>query len=89
MSKAAVIGGLFAVVILAVIIFLSMEFDRYTCEVCVAFKGRFQCRTASGADRQTAVLSAHDNACAFLISSKTDGFLCSQTQPTKVVCAEP
>jgi hypothetical protein len=89
MSKAAVIGGLFAVVILGVIIFLSMGFDQYTCEVCMAFNGRSQCRTASGADRQTAMRSAHDNACAFLISSKTEGFLCSQAQPTKVVCTEP
>ena len=89
MSKAAVIGGLFAVVFLASIIFLSMGFDRYTCDVCVAFNDRSQCRSASGADRQTAIQSAHDNACAFLISSKTDGFLCSQTQPTKVVCTEP
>ncbi len=89
MSKAAVIGGLFAVVILGVIIFLSMGFNRYTCEVCVAFNGRSQCRTASGAERQPAMRTAHENACAFLISSKTDGFLCSQAQPAKVVCTEP
>ena len=89
MPKAAIIGTLFAVAILGVIIFLSMGFDTYTCEVCVTFKDRTQCRTASGADRQTAMQSAHDNACAFLVNSKTDGFLCGQTRPAKVVCPEP
>jgi hypothetical protein len=57
-----------------------------TCEVCVNFQGNTQCRTASGADQQTAVQTAHDNACAFLVHSKAEGFLCSQTSPTRVTC---
>lgn len=89
MSKAAIIGTLFGVAILGALIFLSMGFDAYTCEVCMTFKGRTQCRTASGADRQTATQSAHDNACAFLVNSKTDGFLCAQTPPSNVICSEP
>lgn len=89
MSKAAIIGTLFGVAILGAIIYLSMGFNTYTCEVCITFKGRSQCRSASGADRETAMQSAHDNACAFLVNSKTDGFLCGQTAPSKVVCSEP
>ena len=88
MSKAAIIGTLFGIIILGAVIFLSMGFDTHTCEVCITFKGRTQCRTAAGADRQTATQAAHDNACAFLVNSKTDGFLCGQTQPSKVVCSE-
>jgi hypothetical protein len=86
MSKAGVIGGLFGVLILGVILFLSMGFSQVTCEVCVDFKGRTQCRKAAGADKETAVITARDNACAFLIASKTDGFLCGQTPPSKVDC---
>ena len=86
MSKAGIIGGLFGVVMLGVILFLSMGFDQHTCEVCVEFKGRTQCRKASGADRETAMRTARDNACAFLVASKTDGFLCGQTQPMRVSC---
>ena len=86
MSKAGVIGGLFGVAILGVILFLSMGFSQVTCEVCVDFKGRTQCRKAAGADKETAVITARDNACAFLVASKTDGFLCGQTQPSKVDC---
>ena len=89
MPKAVVIGGLFAVVVLGVIVYLSLGFSQYTCEVCVTFHGRTQCRSAAGADKESAVMTARDNACAFLIASKTDGFLCGQTTPTRVVCQEP
>ncbi len=86
MPKAAVVGTLFGVAILAVVIYLSMGLTQYSCEVCVEFNGRQQCRTASGTDERTAIRTAHDNACAFLITSKTEGFLCTQTPPSKVVC---
>ena len=86
MSKAGIIGGVFGVIILGVILFLSMGFSQVTCEVCVDFKGRSQCRKAAGADKETAMITARDNACAFLVASKTDGFLCGQTKPSKVVC---
>jgi hypothetical protein len=89
MSKAAVIGVLFGVIIIGAIAYLSMGLNQHTCEVCVTFNGRVQCRTAAGANKQTAVQTAHDNACAFLVASKTDGFLCNQTQPTRVACQEP
>ena len=86
MSKAGIIGGVFGVIILGAILFLSMGFSQVTCEVCVDFKGRTQCRKAAGSDKETAMITARDNACAFLVASKTDGFLCGQTQPSKVVC---
>lgn len=86
MSKAGIISGIFGVVILGAVLFLSMGFTQYKCEVCVDFKGRSQCRTAAGADKETAMNMARDNACAFLVASKTDGFLCGQTPPSKVEC---
>ena len=89
MSKAAVIGVLFGIAMIGAIVYLSMGLNQHTCEVCVTFNGRVQCRTAAGANKQTAVQTAHDNACAFLVASKTDGFLCNQTQPTRVACQEP
>ena len=89
MSKAAVIGSVFGIVMVGAVVYLSLEFDQYTCEVCVTFNARTQCRVASGADRTTAIRAAHDNACAFLVAGKTDVFLCSQTQPTRVVCPQP
>jgi hypothetical protein len=89
MSRAAVIGGLFGIALIGAIVYLSIGLDQYTCEVCVTFKGRTQCRTASGASPEVAHQAAHDNACAFLVASKTDAFLCGQTQPSQVKCQEP
>lgn len=88
MSKAVVVGSLFGIAMLGTIVYLSMGFNRYTCEVCVTFKDRTQCRTASGADEKSAMMAAHDNACAFLVESKTDGFLCAQAPMTRMVCQE-
>jgi hypothetical protein len=88
MSKVFVIGSLFGIVMLGTIIYLSMGFNRYTCEVCVTFKNRTQCRTASGADEKSAMMAAHDNACAFLMESKTDAFLCGQAPMTQMTCQE-
>jgi hypothetical protein len=87
-SKVVVIGSLFGIVMLGTIIYLSMGFDTYTCEVCVTFKGRTSCRTASGADEKSAMMAAHDNACAFLIGSKTDAFLCGQAPMMQMTCQE-
>jgi hypothetical protein len=89
MSRAGVIGVVFGVLILGLLFYLSMGFTQQTCEVCIEFKGRTKCRTASGADRKTAINAARDNACAFLVSSKTDGFLCAQTPSAKVTCNKP
>jgi hypothetical protein len=86
MSKAVVIGSLFGIVMLGTIVYLSMGFATYTCEVCVTFNGRTQCRTASGADEKAAMMAAHNNACAFLVASKTDGFLCGQAPMTRMTC---
>lgn len=86
MSKAGWIGGAFGLLIGAVVVYLSMGFQEYTCEVCVDFNNRQQCRSASGSDRETTVRTAQDNACAFLVQSKTDGFLCAQAQPRQITC---
>lgn len=86
MPKAVVIGSLFGIVLLGIVFYLSLGFDKYTCEVCMTFKGRTQCRTAAGTDEQSAMMAAHDNACAFLVESKTDAFLCSQAPMTQMTC---
>lgn len=86
MRKAGIVGGIFAVVLLGVILYASMRFEQVTCEVCIDFQGRTQCRKAAGTDRETAMQAARDNACAFVVQSKTEGFLCAQTPPARVAC---
>ena len=88
MRKAGLVGGVFALLLLGAIGYFSLGLEQFTCEVCMDFQGRTQCRTASGADRPTAVQTARDNACAFLVHSKTEGFLCGQTPPARITCQE-
>ncbi|GIX47115.1 MAG: hypothetical protein KatS3mg131_1326 [Candidatus Tectimicrobiota bacterium] len=86
MPKSVIVGGIFGVLLVGAIVYLSLGLSQYECEVCVTFNGRTQCRSASGADARTATSTAHDNACAFLVSSKTEGILCRQTPPIQVSC---
>ena len=89
MAKAGWIGVIFAMLIGGVILYSSLRMGQVTCEVCLEFQGRAQCRSASGTTKENAVRTAHDNACAFLVGSKTEGFLCGQVAPAKVACQEP
>ena len=86
MSKAGVVGGIFGLLLVGAIVYFSLGFNQLTCEVCMDFQGRTQCRSASGANEHTAVQTAKDNACSYLVHSKTEGFLCSQTPPARVTC---
>ena len=86
MPKAGLVGVIFGVAIVGLVLYQSLSFDQVRCEVCIEYKGRTECRTAAGSDAETAKLTARDNACAFLISSKTDAFLCGQGTPKSVSC---
>lgn len=86
MPKAGIVGSVFGVLLVGVIIYFSLSFNQETCEVCIVFQGQQQCRTASGIDERNAVQTAKDNACAYLVHSKTEGFLCNQTSPARVTC---
>jgi len=68
-----------AVVVLAVALyFATLESAGVTCEICVDFEGRSACRSASAADRETAVRSARDAACAVLAQGVTAGMQCNR-----------
>ena len=86
MPKAGVVGSIFGLLLVGAIVYFSLGLDQQTCEVCMNFQGRTQCRTAKGADEHTAVQTAKDNACAYIVHSKTEGFLCNQTPPARVTC---
>ena len=86
MPKAGLVGVIFGVAIVGLVLYLSLSFDQVRCEVCIEYKGLTECRTAAGTDNETASRTARDNACAFLISSKTDAFLCGQGTPKSVSC---
>lgn len=84
MSKPVILAIIFFAAILAVVAFSTMNLSQHRVEVCVAFGGRTNCRTASGSSEQFALRTATTNACADVASGVTDSIACENAPPTKV-----
>jgi len=84
MSKTITIGIVFVAVVLVFLVYSSMHIARYRVEVCVAFRGANQCRTASADTQDHALRSAQSNACALLVSGVTETMACERKVPTSV-----
>jgi len=84
MSKTVVIGVVFVVVILGFLIYSSMHLAQHRVEVCVAFHGATQCRTASADTKEHALRAAQSNACGLIASGVTDVMQCEHSDPTSV-----
>jgi hypothetical protein len=83
-NKTVVIGVGFVVLVLVFLIYSSMHIAKYRVEVCVAFKGRKDCRTASADTQEHALRSAQSNACALLVSGVTEVMQCEHADPTSI-----
>jgi hypothetical protein len=83
-NKTVVLGIGFVVLVLVFLVYSSMHIVKYRVEVCVAFKGGHDCRTASADTEEHARRSAQSNACALLVSGVTEVMQCEQATPTSV-----
>ncbi|MGH7897850.1 MAG: hypothetical protein ACREQQ_07850 [Candidatus Binatia bacterium] len=72
--------------VIAIVVYSSFQVSAVECEVCMAFEGREMCRTVSAADREQALRSAIDNACAFLTSGMTSTLQCTGREPRRAEC---
>ncbi|MGA2212536.1 MAG: hypothetical protein ABSH31_04605 [Bryobacteraceae bacterium] len=84
MNKTVLIGIGFVVLVLVFLVYSSMHIAQYRVEVCVAFHGGNQCRTASADTQEHALRSAQSNACALLVSGVTDTMQCEHLEPVSV-----
>jgi len=84
MNKTVTIGIVFVLVVIAFLVYSSMHIAKYRVEVCVAFRGGNQCRTASADTQDHALRSAKSNACALLVSGVTDTMQCEGQEPVSV-----
>jgi hypothetical protein len=84
MKRPILVGILMVAAILAVIIYSSLNLAAYRVEVCMAFNGRTNCRTASGSTEDFALRSARTNACAAIASGVTETIACESATPAKV-----
>jgi len=84
MNKTVVIGVAFVVAVIAFLVYSSMHIAQYRVEVCVAFNGRNECRTASADSQDHALRSAQSNACALIVSGVTETMQCEHANPVSV-----
>ena len=84
MNRTVAIGIVFVAVLLAFLVYSSMHIAKYRVEVCVAFHGVNQCRTASADTQDHALRSAQSNACALLVSGVTETMQCERQNPSSV-----
>ena len=89
MSKRVKILVVIAVLAVAAYIMLSpSRLGKVSCEVCMEFKGQESCRTARGPNRDEAITTARDNACARIAFGREDSILCGGKEPESVRCSE-
>jgi hypothetical protein len=87
-AKVGLVFGFFAVATLALIIFqIVTKQQAVSCEVCITFMGRQDCREAAGPVRGAAVQAATSNACALISSGMADSISCGNTEPDSVRCS--
>ena len=84
MNKTVVLGVGFVILVLVILVYSSMHIAKYRVEVCVVFKGRSDCRTASADTQEHALRSAQSNACALLVAGVTEVMQCEHANPTSV-----
>jgi len=84
MNKTVIIGVIFAVALLGFLIYSSMHLALHRVEVCVAFHGLTQCRTASADTREHAMRAAQSNACGIIASGVTDVMQCEHSDPSSI-----
>ncbi len=84
MKKPVLVAILFAAAILGLIVYMSAGLRQFTYEVCMEYRGRTNCATASGTTREEAIRTATDTACATISAGMTESIQCSRTPPASV-----
>jgi hypothetical protein len=74
----------FLAAVLGVILYTSLggSTSKYRVEICIAFQGRTECRTARASTHNDALRTATDNACSLMASGQSEFERCRNTPPT-------
>lgn len=86
MSRAGVASLLLFLAIAAFLAYQSLGVASATCEVCMSYQGRQQCRAVSAATEEEALQGATLNACAYISSGVTDSMACQRGTPISKKC---
>ena len=82
------LGVLAGVALFATLVYATLNQAAVSCEVCVEFGGRSECRTGSAETQDEAVRGAVSAACRLLSSGVTQGMQCDRTPPRSVRCED-
>jgi hypothetical protein len=74
--------------LVALLAWSTLSSQRAQCEVCVEFRGRRNCATASAASPPEAVRSAQTTACGTIAQGMDEGIACDRAQPTVARCRD-
>jgi hypothetical protein len=74
------------VVLMAVVVYSSLQIGGVRCEVCIQFEGREVCRAVDGTTEAEALSAATTNVCALLTSGVTNTLACERTPPRVSEC---
>lgn len=69
---------------IGLIVWSSLGLSQVTVEACFAYKGRSECRVASGTSREEALRTAAMMACATMASGMSERIACQNSEPTRV-----
>ncbi len=75
--------GVLVAGLLALIVYSSIGLAQVTGEICFTFKGRTECRVASGMTHEEAIRTAAEMACSTLATGMTERINCTQSLPTR------
>jgi len=72
MSKPILAAIVFIALVIGALVYSTLGLNQFTCEVCMEYKGRTNCATASGTTQEEAVRTATDTACATISAVTTE-----------------
>ena len=84
MKKSVLAAVIFVAIVLGAILYTSLagSNSKYRVQICIAFQGRTECRTARAATHDEALRTATDNACSLMASGQSEFERCRNTPPT-------
>ena len=75
-----------AVLVVGGLLWYTLAAQRYECDVCVEFRGRRACATASAVSERAAARAAQATACGKLVKGRIDSMSCAATAPVSSAC---
>lgn len=71
------------------VVYTSMANVTISCEVCIEYNGRSDCRTAAAPTRTEAIRAAQNTACGIVgRGTMNDAIACGRVVPTSTVCTQ-